>query len=152
MDVQQRLVFIMAHDSENELQLGVSGSDPAFRSTAPWGLCRHTVNTRDAWCQSSVMCWRKWRASLRSTLLSHSWWGQDGTCPTYAHCRSRMNWKPRTLPIVTGFFCFAAHRLSLRCCHSLAQGAALFPKVFLPKAAVNEHKGTFVVSFLPYDF
>ena len=39
--------------------------------------------------------------------------------------------------------CFAAHGLSLRRCHSSAQGPAVFPEVFLPEAPVNKHQGTF---------
>lgn len=55
--------------------------------------------------------------------------------------------KSKMLPVMSWFFCFTAHRLSLRCCHSLAQSATIFPKIFLPKAPVNKHKGTFFISF-----
>lgn len=50
-------------------------------------------------------------------------------------------------PVLTRVFRFAAHRLSLRRRHSLAQGSTVFPKIFLPKAPVNEYKGAFCVVF-----
>lgn len=115
---------------------------------APWGLCRPTVNMRDAWCQSSAECWRKWRASPRSTPLCLSWWDQDEALSKASlHKVTVWTEKSKMPPVTSWFFCFTAHRLSLWCCYSLAQGATVFPKIFLPKAPVNKHKGIFCVSF-----
>lgn len=70
--------------------------------------------------------------------------------PVYTRRYCYLKWrKSNTLPVWMQFFRFAAHRLPLWCRHSSAQGATVFPKVFLPKAPVNKHKGAFALSFLP---